>query len=136
MRRIKECLRLYHEAGMNQSQLSRSLSIARSTVQDYLKRFSKSGLSWSEALDMTDDVLESRLFGQQSVPPHRPMLDLDYIHQELRRPGVTLQLLWEEYRKECPAGYSYSQFCNHYRTWRKRLKGSKRGQICLWLFQP
>ncbi len=122
MRRIKECLRLYHEAGMNQSQLSRALSLARSTVQDYLKRFAESDLSWTAAQVMSDEALEKRLFCQQSLPSRRMTLDFEYLHQELKRPGVTLQLLWEEYRREHPNGYSYSQFCNHYRSWKKKLK--------------
>jgi transposase len=122
MRRIKECLRLYHEAGMNQSQLSRALSLARSTVQDYLKRFAESDLSWTAAQGMSDEALEKRLFCQQSLPSRRMTLDFEYLYQELKRPGVTLQLLWEEYRREHPNGYSYSQFCNHYRSWKKKLK--------------
>ena len=90
MRRIKECLRLYHEAGMNQSQLSRALSLARSTVQDYLKRFAESDLSWTAAQVMSDEALEKRLFCQQSLPSRRMTLDFEYLHQELKRPGVTL----------------------------------------------
>lgn len=122
MRRIKECLRLFHEAGMNQSQLSRALSISRSTVQDYLKRFAESNLSWPDAQQLPDDALERRLFCERSPSSRRVTLDFEYIHQELKRPGVTLQLLWEEYCKEHPDGYSYSQFCNHYRIWKKKLK--------------
>jgi transposase len=122
MRRIKECLRLFHEAGMNQSQLSRVLSIARSTVQDYLKRFDESGLNWADAQGMPDDALERLLFGQRLPSPRQQELDFQYIHKELKRPGVTLQLLWDEYGKEHPNGYSYSQYCNHYRRWKKQLK--------------
>ena len=48
----------------------------------------------------------------------RPVPDWDRVHRELRRKGVTLQLLWVEYREACPDGYGYSQFANLYRQWR------------------
>jgi transposase len=122
MRRTKECLRLSFDSGMNQSQIARVLSIARSTVQDYLKRFEQSQLSWESASQLCDTELEERLFAKKSLPSRCKVLDFKYIHKELKRPGVTLQLLWEEYIASQPDGYRYSQYCTHYRSWRKKLK--------------
>lgn len=51
---------------------------------------------------------------------------MEWVHQELRRPGVTLQLLWEEYRRESPHGYGYTQFCEYYKRFRLQLEPSLR----------
>jgi transposase len=122
MRRIKECFRLYGEAGLNKVQIARTLSIARSTVWDYLKKFEESGLSWEEIAAWSEEELERKLFTRPGPPASRIVPDFNYIHKELRRPGVTLQLLWEEYRQENCDGYGYSRFCMLYREWCKTLK--------------
>jgi len=122
MRRIKECYRLFYESGLNQTQIARALRIGRSTVWDYLKKFEESGLSWKEASQWSEEALERELFTRPGPPACRIIPDFTYIHKELRRPGVTLQLLWEEYRSEHSDGYGYSQFCALYRKWRKKLK--------------
>lgn len=122
MRRIKETLRLSFDGKMNQSQVSRALSLARSTVQDYLKRFSQQGMRWEDVVHLSDEELGRLLFPKETDKPRRAMLDFDYIHNELKRPGVTLQLLWEEYISGQPDGYRYSQFCKYYRKWQKKLK--------------
>lgn len=122
MRRIKECYRLYYESGLNQSQIARSLSIGRSTVWDYLKKFEESELSWNEASGLSEEELDKRLFTRPGPPSVRVLPDFHYIHKELRRSGVTLQLLWEEYKSENNDGYGYSRFCVLYKEWRKKLK--------------
>ena len=122
MRRIKECFRLSYESGLNQTQIARALSIGRSTVWDYLKKFEESGLSWEEASGWREEELDKRLFTRPGTPAGRALPDFQYIHKELRRPGVTLQLLWEEYKSENSDGYGYSRFCMLYREWRKKLK--------------
>jgi len=123
MRRIKDCLRLRFESGLNQKQISGSLRIARSTVQDYLKRFDRVKLEWSHASSLSDSELENRLFPSfEKTGDSRPEPDYAYIHRELRRKGVTLQLLWEEYISENPTGYRTTQFCERYNRWRDCLK--------------
>ncbi len=122
MRRIKECYRLSYESGLNQTQIARALSIGRSTVWDYLKKFEESGLSWEEASNWSEEELDRKLFTRPGAPSGRVLPDFQYIHKELRRPGVTLQLLWEEYKRENSDGFCYSRFCELYREWRKKLK--------------
>lgn len=122
MRRIKECFRLFYEAGLNQTQIAWALSIGRSTVFDYLKKFEESELTWEEASGWGEEELDKRLFSRPGPPASRVVPDFTNIHKELRRPGVTLQLLWEEYKKEHSDGYGYSQFCVLYREWSKKLK--------------
>ena len=80
------------------------------------------GLSWPLPKDLDEAALESRLYPASPKPKDaKPMPDMAHIHQELRRRGVTLQLLWEEYKQAHPNGYQRTQFCHLYRTWAKTV---------------
>lgn len=68
---------------------------------------------------MDDTELASKLYPQEINSSKRPLPDYDYIHKELMRKGVTLQLLWQEYKEKCSDGVEYTQFCDHYLTRRK-----------------
>jgi transposase len=122
MRRIKECFRLSYEAGLNKTQIARALGIGRSTAWDYLKKFEESGLKWEEVSGLSEEELDKRLYTRPSPSAGRVLPDFTYIHKELCRPGVTLQLLWEEYQKENSEVYGYSQYCLLYREWCTKLK--------------
>ncbi len=95
----------------------------RTTVQDYGARFRASGLTWPLAAALTDAALEQALFARGSTAPAtaRPLPDWALIAQEKKRKGVTLWLLWQEYRQREPTAYSYSQFALHYRQWRATI---------------
>lgn len=122
MRKIREALRL-HAGGLSTRKIAESLGVGQSTACDYLKRVERAGLSWPLAAQMTDAALEALLFhptgGPNRLVEARP--DWPAIHRELRRPGVTLSLLWEEYRAVHAEGYGYSRFCDLYRRWSGRL---------------
>jgi len=121
MRKIKEILRLKWEVGLPARQIARSLSISHSTVLDMLRRFERSGLAWPVS-DMDDASLEAKLYPGNPEPNRkRPEPDMAYIHHEMARKGVTLQLLWYEYKQAHPDGLHYSQFCQRYREWRGKL---------------
>ena len=123
MRRIREVLRLKHELRRSHREIARSLGIANSTVSDYARRASAAGLSWPLPEGLDDAALEAALF--PPPPPsrvRRPEPDWDRVHRELRRhKGVTLELLWLEYREAHCDGYQYSWFCERYREWRGTL---------------
>jgi len=123
MRKIREVLRLKFECRLSNRKIAESTSIARSTVSDYIQRVSAAGLSWPLPQDMDDAQLEKILFDQAPHTPEdqRPPLDFSQIHSELKRNGVTLMLLWHEYKAENPQGYQYSQFCHRYRQWCAKL---------------
>jgi len=123
MRKICEILRLHHGAGLSQRQIARSLQIGVATVSAYLRRAEAAGLGWPLPEGMTAAMVEARLFPPaQPTASTRAALDFAWIHQELGRKGVTLQLLWEEYHAQHPtASYCYSRFCVLYRQWRQRL---------------
>ena len=119
MRKIREVLRLALGEGLSCRQVSASLGIARSTVSDHLRRAERAGVSWPLPAGLDDDALEAMLF--PPAPPaaeQRPQPDFTTVHKELRRKGVTLLLLWLEYKEQHPDGYQYSQFCLLYRAFR------------------
>lgn len=122
MRKVREVLRLKWEIGLSHRDVARSLGISHSTVIEYLRRAREAGLSWPLPEEMDDARLEALLF--PASPPAnvpRPLPDWSYVHQELPRKGVTLQLLWLEYRQRHPDGYQYSRFCELYRQWESKL---------------
>jgi transposase len=123
MRKIKEVLRLHFEHQQSARQIAHSCDIARSTVKEYLDRVQKAGLSWPVPADLDDAALENILFPPLSLIPQekRQMPPMDYLHRERKRKGVTLQLLWHEYKEVNPDGYQYSQFCEIYRQWTEKL---------------
>jgi transposase len=123
MRKIREVLRLRFEAKLSARQVAASLQLARSSVGEYERRFAEAQLSWPLADTLSDTQLERQLFPPPLAVPYamRAVPDWSVVHQELRRPGVTLMLLWEEYRGAHPQGFAYSWFCEHYRAWAGKL---------------
>lgn len=121
MRKIREMLRLKFEVGLSARQIAVSLQVGRATISDYLNRFAASGLTWP--CTSTDAELQRRLFPPPPAVPseQRPLPDWAWVHTELRRPGVTLALLWQEYRLAQPQGFQYSWFCEHYRLWAAKV---------------
>lgn len=128
MRKIHEVLRLSLDCGLSGRQIAQSTGIGRTTVGEYLQRFRASGLAWPLPDTLNDSELEQRLFPPLPAVPNdqRPVPDWRQVQSELRRPGVTLYLLWQEYRLVHPHGFAYSWFCEHYRQWRSTLDLSMR----------
>ena len=121
MRKVREIIRLRFGEGLSMRAVSASLQIPLTTVTDHVSRARRAGLSWPLPEDLDDEALEARLFASAQPLRARPSPDWQKIHSELHRPGVTLMLLWFEYRECFPDGYAYSQFCEHYRRWRRHL---------------
>jgi len=123
MRKISEALRL-RAAGLSTRKIAASLSVGQSTVSEYLKRADRAGLSWPLPPGATDADIERRLFAPTGGQTRRGLAHPDWaaVHRELRRKGVTLSLVWEEYRAaHADGGYGYSRFCDLYRRWEGRL---------------
>jgi len=121
MRKVREVLRLHFGAGLSARKVARSCKIARSTVGEYIQRAQNAGLSWPLPEGMDDAQLEAALFKRPNYSTKRPQPDMHYLHTEMRRKGVTLLLLWNEYKQAHPDGYEYSQFCEHYRRSKQKL---------------
>ena len=105
---------------------TQACAIGLGTVTLYLRRTAQSGLGWPLPADLEMRALEARLFRRPAPAPNRARPDCAHIHGELKRNGVTLQLLWEEYLQVHPSGYRYTQFCEIYRQWARRLRPSMR----------
>jgi transposase len=123
MRQLRQMLRLHYD-GVSAREIGRRLGAARSTIQDNLKRAKEAGLGWPLGADLTDDILEQRLFSKAGYTPsvrRLPEPDWAALAREMKRPGVNLVVLWEEYREAHPEGYGYSRFCDLFREFEKRL---------------
>lgn len=103
--------------------MASSLGIGRTTLREYLSRAAEAGLVWPLPDHLSDGDLERCLFRKRAGAEQTriPQPDWAYMHSELRRQGVTLSLLWEEYRGVHPDGYSYSRFCELYTRWEGKL---------------
>ena len=125
MRNVRDVLRLT-AAGMSSRNIAASLSIGATTVTDCLHRARRAGLAWPLPDEIDDSILELRLYPPRPPTVQRPLPNWTEIHRELKRPGVTLQLLWLEYREQHPDGYGYSRFCDLNREWEKRVSPTMR----------
>ena len=118
MRKVREILRLRWQLGLTVREVARSLGVSLGAVQNTVYRAAAASLNW-EAVEALDEVtLEKRLYGAPAKPgDDRPRPDPAYLHRELRRTGVTLQLLHLEYLQAHPTGLRYTAFCDLYRRW-------------------
>jgi len=123
MPNAREIVRLKSTTGLTHREIGRSVGCSASVVSDCLSRVVVAGLSWPLPAEFDDDrVLEARLYRTAATPPtDRDVPDWAAVHQELRKKGVTLNLLWQEYRGDHQDGFQYSWFCHHYEAYRKRL---------------
>ncbi len=127
MRKIKEILRLKWSAGLGSRAIARSVKVGKTTVDELVRRATESGLSWPLPADMDEATLEQLLYPPLIIEnPSRPVPDWLLVHQELSRKGVNLSLLWNEYKEQHPQGYQYSQFCELYRQYARKLDLSMR----------
>jgi hypothetical protein len=104
MRYVRDILRLAWGQGLSRREIGRSLGLPFTTVSDHVPRAEAAGLTWPLPEGMDDAALEALLFRKEPSPPAatRPLPDWQKVHAELRRPGVTLMLLWVEYRRDPP----------------------------------
>ncbi len=123
MRKIREVLRLRFECKLSLNRIATALGASSSTIHEYLVRAAGAGLSWPLPQNFDDHEIEQLLFGsgRPEATRSQPTPDWKYIHRELRRKGVTLALLWEEFKTEHPTGIHYSQFCDLYRRFAKSV---------------
>ena len=127
MRKIKEVLRLRFEQDLSHRSIATSCGISITTARGYIVRAKAAGISWPLAEDVDDGALEALLFGlPKPSEANRGRLDWPATHLELRKKGVTLQLLWQEYRECYPEGFGYSRYCELYRAWAKTLSVTMR----------
>ena len=127
MRQIRETLRLHLQAGLSYSEIARALKISKSAAGKYVSMARAAGVDWDLAQTLSDEALEARLY-RPALPrcSHQLAPDFGLIQQELKRAGVTLMLLWEEYARDNPLAYKYTSFCVKYRSFAKTQQRSMR----------
>ena len=135
MRKLKDALSLKFEGGQSHQQIAGGLGISKGVVTKYAGLAVAAGLDWPAISAMDEAALERRLLASSRPSQTYAQADFGRLHQELGRKGVTLMLLWEEYcaqvgeehRADSPLKpWRYSQFCENYRQFAKRLKRSMR----------
>ena len=127
MRQIRETLRLHLQAGLSYNEVGRALKTSKSVVGKYVLLARVAGVDWEVAQTLSDDDLEARRY-RPALPrgSHQRAPDFGVVHQELKRPGVTLMLLWEEYATGNPLAYKYTSFCIKYGEFAKCQQRSMR----------
>lgn len=128
IRMIKDILRLKQQGNLSHERIARSLSISKGVVAKYLGLAGAAGLTWAVVAELDEAALERRLLGREAADHRLVEPDFAHVHVELRRKGVTLMLLWAEYRAahEGCRTWAYTQFCEHYKRYAKSLKRSMR----------
>ena len=126
MRLVREILRLKQGLGRSHREVARSLGISVGAVASVVDRCRLAGVVWEDVETLSDAEVERLVYGPIGPVQRRPGPDCLWIHTELTRPGVTLQLLHLEYLEQQPEGYRYTQFCDIYRRWRKKRRRSMR----------
>lgn len=122
MRKISEVLRQRYALNCSYRDIASSLNISISTISDYIGRAKVAGLHWPLPDDITEEKLFSLLFlPSKTEEKKRVPADWEQIHKERRKKGMTLRLLWREYRDQHPDGLCYSQFCRYYENYAKTL---------------
>lgn len=117
MRKIREVLRLKFEAGLSDRRIARAIGSARSTVRECLRRCKEAGIGWPLPEAFDEAGLQARLYRREVPLARSPVPDFATLQAELKRPGVTRLLLWQEYKSAHPDGWQYSVFCDQYRRW-------------------
>ena len=125
---IKDILRLKYQGELSHERIAQTLSISKGVVAKYLSLAGAAGIKWQEASELDEAALERRLLGRGSAGAQVVEPDFARVHIELRRKGLTLMLLWQEYRAayEGQRTWAYTQFCEHYKRFAKTLKRSMR----------
>jgi transposase len=119
MRKVKEVARLSLELNLGVRPIARACNISTSTASVYVERLKQLGATYEEICAMDEDALSGLLF-PKTEKASKPLPDLDYLNRELKKKGVTLQLLYEEYRNDNPDGYERTQFYHLYHEWVKK----------------
>ena len=127
MTNYRELMRL-RSLGLNNSQIANSLGVSRTTVIHTLQRATAQGLDWQTVESMSDKELSARLYPQGEGKPIFTMPDYDWVHREMAKSGVTLQMLWMEYSDKCHVGrllpYQFTQFKKYYREYLLKTKAT------------
>ena len=129
MKKVKEILRLRYITNISYRQIGRALNVPKATVSDYCKRFEISKYAIDKLLEFDEDKIYQLLFPEKKKTiknKDRPLPDVEYIHKEIAKKGVTFELLWMEYKEQNPDGYGISQFKEYYYKFKNKINPTMR----------
>jgi transposase len=128
MRKVREVLRLRHALRLSYREIGEATGVGKTAVGEYIRRAEVIGITWPVADGLDDAALEQRMFAPPgaAVMVERTTIDWVKVQEELKRRGVTLLLLWQEYRAVDVQGYGYSRFCDLYGEWRRTVSATMR----------
>ena len=118
MRKVKKILEYHFGRGLSARSIAANCGVSRRAVSQTLKRFAESGLDWRAAAGLDEPALEKALYPPRPALPARGDVDWEGVEKALAGRGVTLKLLWEEWRGSHPDGMSYVTWCRRFRAWR------------------
>ncbi len=125
MNKIREIIRLHEKCYLSNRKIALALKISRPVVSQYISDLNASGLAYGDIKGMPDDTLLEILNRNKRAKNenYKKLISRfsDYA-RELKRVGVTKEILWQEYIKDNPDGYSYSRFCYHFQIWQNSLE--------------
>ncbi|WP_366922139.1 IS21 family transposase [Metallumcola ferriviriculae] len=124
MLKVREILRLKYETGLSLREIGKANNCGKTTVSELLGRAKKAGITWP--VELSDKQLMSALYPPTEKMTSPPEPDMDYTFREMKKKGVTLMLLWEEYKEKHRDGVMYTQFCERYRKFKKNNNLSMR----------
>jgi len=125
MNKIRQILRLYDQ-GKGKQRIAEYVEISRTTVKKYIAAFEASNFPLKE-VDALDDKALNELFGEINEKPktnkRRETLLRCFpaMEKELKRTGITRATLHEDYIRQFPDGYKYTQFCDYFKIWQEKL---------------
>jgi transposase len=127
MRKVRELFKLKYQQNFSARKASKVVGISKTAATEYIAGFKASGLEYSSITSISDSELLIAISNKKLIDNDKYAelsKQFPYFKKELKRVGVTLQLLWKEYKAERSEFYGYSQFCHHYYQWRKETKVS------------
>lgn len=120
MRKLMEVARLHLEHNLGIRPIARACNISASTASAYVEKLKELEATYEEISEMDEGALSDLLFPREVKVSKKALPDFDYLHRELKKKGVTLQLLHEEYKRDNPDGYERTQFYHLYHEWAKK----------------
>jgi transposase len=122
MKKLRKILKLKHENGLSIREIATLTGVSKTVVSSYLADFNGTGMSYEAVADLSDTELTELFTGSKEEKNKRygELVALfPHFSKELKKTGVTKQLLWEEYLRDHPDGFQYSQFCHHFQCWQQ-----------------
>jgi len=124
MKKIREIIRLSETSELSHRQIAKAINVSRPVVSETAQKFKATGLNFKEIKELSDSLLTELLAEKKKLESKSDVLKKNFPEytKELKKKGVTLNLLWEEYLQRDSSGLKYTQFCYHYQQWRKNEK--------------